>query len=238
MSLVEMHHRAKTGHLGGALSCVDVLLGAEWWSFAEPGRSTRIILSKGHAASALYAVAADDSRDLSDFNQPGSNVPEQPKPGGFATQWATGSLGHGLSVGLGFAIAQPKRRIFVILSDGECQEGSVWEAAMLAPALGITNLTAIVDANDWQAIGRTIVPNASLSAKFEAFGWHAQDIPGNEMTHVIGSLDVANRQHLPTAIIAHTKKGAGISFMENDNNWHYRHPSADDVDRARQELGL
>lgn len=238
-SLVQMHHRAQTGHIGGALSCVDILV-------ALQGRG-RIVLSKGHAASALYACAAlatDAPKvwpaHLEIFNERWSTMPEQPAPHSFATTWATGSLGHGLSVGLGFALADRLKgndtRTYVVLSDGECQEGSVWEAAMLAASLKLSNLTAIVDANGWQAIGRTIADNMDLEDKFTAFGWTAETVSGNDPSRIAMKLDRRDETH-PYALIAHTKKGAGISFMEDDNNWHYRHPSAEDVARARAELG-
>ena len=237
-----MHHKAQTGHLGGALSMVDILL-------AVHGEG-RVIVSKGHAISAWYAVLYEKGRQgvaqqlgfsLADFNRHGSNLPEQPAPDSYGVEWATGSLGHGLSVGLGFALADKLKgndtRTFVILSDGECQEGSVWEAAMLAPVLGLTNLTVIVDANDFQATGKTIVNNHWLSHKFDAFGWHTQDTPPSQLD---GAVYVASCPIVrPTAIIAHTVKGAGIPFIEANqkNDWHYRAPSAEDVERARIELG-
>lgn len=246
LDVVTMHHTAQTGHVGGALSCVDLLVAA----YAQP--DTRVILSKGHAASALYAVhwervgrhTAPPLFSLHDFNAPNSGMPEQPSPHSIGTEWATGSLGHGLSVGLGMALAdrmagKPTRTV-VILSDGECQEGSVWEAAMLAGALGVTNLVAVVDYNGWQAIGpsRPFGSSEAVFRRFEAFGWTPVRINGRRMADVAEALSPRENLTTPFAVIAHTLKGQGISFMEDDNNWHYRHPTADEVERARQELGL
>ncbi len=234
-ALVQMHHKAQTGHLGGALSMVEILL-------AVHGKG-RVIVSKGHAISAWYAVCVERGRNnavqlgfsLPDFNRQGSNLPEQPRPGGAFTEWATGSLGHGLSVGLGFALADKLKgdptRTFVVMSDGECQEGSVWEAAMLAHSLKLTNLTVVVDANEWQATCRTLVSQDRLAHQWEGFGW-------NVRTPWVDLIDLCIQQSNGLdAIVTHTKKGLGISFMEDDLNWHYKHPSADDVERARIELG-
>jgi len=239
-ALVQMHHQAQTGHLGGALSCVDILVAL----YNHPRPPFRLIFSKGHAISALYAtldcLAFKSGNVIDSFNQRGSKLPEQPSPDSYGVEWATGSLGHGLSVGVGFALAdrlaKRDRHTYVLLSDGECQEGSVWEAAMLASSLKLTNLTAIVDANGWQATQRTMEPE-KLMAKFSAFGWGVSEVvPRVNPDKLLNLVDANNTRHLPRAVLALTLKGAGISFMEDDLNWHYRHPSAEDVERARKEL--
>jgi transketolase len=158
---------------------------------------------------------------------------------------ATGSLGHGLPIGLGMALAgriqQRPYNVYVVLGDGECNEGSIWEAAMLASAQRVANLCVIVDFNKWQATGRSreVMALDPLVDKWRAFGWNAVDVDGHDMTALLGALQrhpaVDGR---PTAIIAHTVKGKGVSFMEDDNNWHYRIPTADEAIKAKQELGV
>ncbi|MCE9604329.1 MAG: transketolase [Planctomycetia bacterium] len=254
--VVQMSHRSGAAHLGSSLSCVDLLLAAYAWGVrVDPRRPDaperdRLILSKGHAASALYAVAAEvgffDEELLQTFGTPGGRLPEQPAPRCLpGIEAATGSLGHGLSLGVGMALAsriqQLGFRVVVIMSDGECNEGSVWEAAMFAAGQGIDNLTVLVDYNKWQATGRSneVMALAPLAKKFEAFGWSATEVDGHDFAALRTQL-TAHPQTLgkPTALVCHTIKGKGVSFMEDDNNWHYRVPTAGETERAWQELGL
>jgi len=247
-----MSHDAKSAHLGGALSCVDLLVALYWDILnidpanpVEPGRD-RLIFSKGHAVSSLYVTLAMRGfflpEKLEAYNRPRSGLPEQPSPGcAPGVEWATGSLGHGLGVGLGMALAATINKAsystFVIMSDGECQEGSVWEAAMLAPRLPIAPLTVLVDFNGWQATGRSreIMQMEPLPDKWASFGWDAYEVDGHNIPEI---LDVLKRPSggKPKAIIARTIKGKGVSFIEDDNNWHYRSPSAEEVARAANEL--
>src|SRR5688572_13684682 len=190
--LIQMSHKAGTPHLGSALSCVDILVAAYWTTLEiDPQNSCdplrdRFILSKGHAATALYATLAERGffakELLETFAQHGAPLAEQPAPNCAAgVELATGSLGHGLPVGVGMAIAAriQKRdyRVFVCMSDGECNEGTVWEAAMFAPAQKLENLCIIVDYNKWQATGRSneTMALASLADKWKAFGWHTTE---------------------------------------------------------------
>ena len=254
--LVQMSHAAGTPHLASALSCVEILVAAYWRVLridpanpAEPGRD-RFILSKGHAASVLYAALAARGyfppAMLDGFGQHGSPLAEQPAPGcAPGVELATGSLGHGLPVGIGMALAagiqQRDYRVFVTMSDGECNEGSVWEAAMFAPAQQLANLAVIVDYNKWQATGRSneVMSLAPLHKKWEAFGWNACEVDGHDLNAVAQAMGrVPDGSGKPVAIIAHTVKGKGISFMEDDNNWHYRIPKPEEVAAAKQELGL
>lgn len=253
--LIEISHRAQTAHLAGALSCVDLLVALYWTQLradaqnpSDPARD-RLIFSKGHAVSALYTVLAlrgyFPEENLERYNCEGAGLPEQPAPGGVpGVEWATGSLGHGLGVGLGMALASrisgPPFRVFALLSDGECQEGSVWEAAMLAPKLGLGNVTVLVDFNKWQATGRSteIMQMEPLGPKWEAFGWHAVEIDGHDLSAITQALQEDAPPARPRAIIAHTVKGRGVSFIEGDNNWHYRSPSAEEVAKARKELAI
>jgi len=157
---------------------------------------------------------------------------------------ATGSLGHGLPIGLGMALSariqHQDYKVYVLLGDGECNEGSVWEAAMMAAAQKVDSLMVFVDFNKWQATGRSeeILALSPLVEKWRAFGWDACEIDGNDMGQLLEVLSRKNITEKPIAVIAHTVKGKGISFMEDDNNWHYRIPTADEVLAAKKELGV
>jgi transketolase len=253
--LISISHRAQSAHLAGALSCVDLLVALYWARLnidplrpQDPGRD-RLVFSKGHAVSALYTVLAKrgffPEEELLLYNVEGSRLPEQPSPGCVpGVEWATGSLGHGLGVGAGMALAaiiqQKDFYVYVVMSDGECQEGSVWEAAMLAPRLGLGNLAVLIDFNKWQATDRSneVMAMEPLKAKWEAFGWETREVDGHDMASVIDALHSPRRRSVPLAIVAHTIKGKGVSFIEDDNNWHYRSPKVEEVKKARLELRI
>ena len=250
-AVVEMSARAGVAHVASALSCVDILV-ALYFRVAQtapepalaPDRD-RIILSKGHASAALYACLAERGfiakSLLATFAADGSVLGEHPTynavPGVEAT---TGSLGHGLGIGAGLAFAarldRKSWRVFVVLSDGECNEGSVWEAAQWAPVHDLSNLCAIVDFNGWQATGRSteITRLEPLADKWRAFGWDVSEIDGHDLELLAGTL--SRQTSKPHVVVAHTIKGKGVSFMENDLEWHYRPPSRDDLARALAEL--
>lgn len=256
MELVKMSHKAGTVHLGSSLSCVDLIVALYWTMLKidpknakDPNRD-RFILSKGHAATTLYAILAKrgffPQEFIERYAQDGAELAEHPGPNCVpGMEAATGSLGHGLSLGIGMALAarikKQSYRVFALLSDGECNEGSVWEAALFAPAQKIDNLVALIDFNKWQATGRSeeIMMLQPLCKKWESFGWNAFEIDGNNMREVLATLEkIPFGNGKPTAIIANTVKGKGVSFMEDDNNWHYRIPTVEEVDAARKELGL
>lgn len=255
VAAVRMSHDARAPHLGSSLSCVE-LLTALYWGAArldpekpdDPARD-RVLLSKGHAASTLYAALACrgffPETELASFGKPGSCLSEHPCPKGVpGLEAATGSLGHGLGLGLGMALAGRIQgisyRTFVVMSDGECNEGSVWEAAMMAPAHRLDNLTAIIDYNRWQATGRSdeVLALAPLGEKWKAFGWNVRETDGHDLGALLEILaappDGSGR---PTAVVARTVKGKGVSFMEDDNNWHYRVPNDEELGAALRELG-
>jgi len=252
--LVEMSHVSELPHLGSALSSVEILA-ALYFDVARVDPDTvfgpsrdRVILSKGHAANALYATLAErgyfPTTQLATFGEVGSVLPEHPSPHCVpGVEFATGSLGHGLSVGLGLALGSRITgnpfRVFVVLSDGECNEGSVWEAGLMAAQHQVDNLIAIVDYNKWQATGRSdeVLGLPSLSGKWTAFRWDVREIDGHDLTALHDALQPATSGR-PRMIVAHTVKGRGVSFMQDDNNWHYRIPSADELALARKELGV
>lgn len=254
--VIRMSHSAGTPHLGSALSCIDILATAYWRILridpTNPGDADRdrFILSKGHAASALYATlgaAGFFPSDLLDgFGTFGSPLAEQPAPGcAPGVELATGSLGHGLPVGIGMALAakiqRRNYRVIVTMSDGECNEGSVWEGALFAPRHGLEHLMVVIDYNKWQATGRSneVMALESLAAKWSAFGWSTSEVDGHDLDALTAAMSRSrDGSGKPIAIVAHTTKGKGVSFMEDDNNWHYRIPSVEEVEKSRLELGV
>ena len=252
--VVQMSHRSGAPHLGSSLSCIDIMVAAYWSALridpaesGHPGRD-RFILSKGHAAPALYTALAArgffPEAWLDTFATHGGHLAEQPAPHVVpGVELATGSLGHGLPVGCGLALAGRIQnldyRTLIVLSDGECNEGSVWEAALFASAKQLGRLTVVIDYNKWQATGRSdeVLGLASLRDKWSAFGWEAIELDGHNIPALATALaprgEATGR---PRAIIAHTIKGKGVPFMEDDNNWHYRIPTLEEVTQAAQHL--
>lgn len=248
---IETSKRANTGHIGSCL-CVadvlaalygDVLVSAD---LDDPDRD-RFVLSKGHAVLALYAALnglgrLDDS-DLAEFCSDGSKLHSHPDHDVRGVDFSTGSLGHGLSIGAGSALAArlqgSSRRVFVLVSDAECNEGSLWEAVMFAAHHRLANLVAIVDANGQQALGRTsdILDLSPLRERFEAFGWDARDVDGHDveaLAGVLNGLDMAAGP--PHVLVAHTIFGKGVSYMESQLAWHYLPMSDAEYDQACSEL--
>jgi transketolase len=253
--VIEMSHNARAAHLASALSCLDII-SVLYHSVLKVNPSApkwddrdRFILSKGHAASALYAALAYKGfishDDLKTYGVVGSLLEEHPSPRLPGVEAATGSLGHGLPCGCGIALAgrikDRKYRTFVLMSDGECNEGSVWEACMFAAANQLGNLCAFVDFNKWQATGRSkeVLALDPLVDKFKSFGWDVHEIDGHDHQQILGAVSgVSIDRQKPTMVVAHTVKGKGISFMEDDNNWHYRIPTVEEVQLAKKELGV
>ncbi len=255
--IIETSHKTSTPHLGSCLSCVDILTALYFSALRidpalprDPDRD-RFILSKGHGAAALFQVLAMrgfyPESMLDDYGEDGSVFAEHPPtPDHLAgIEAATGSLGHGLPLGLGMALAGRIQKrtynVYAVLSDGECNEGSVWEAAMLAAAQKVSSLFAIIDFNKWQATDRSreVMALDPLVDKWRAFGWNACEMDGHDMGAILEALaKYRGAGDKPTMIVAHTVKGKGVSFMEDDNNWHYRIPTADEVARSKVELGV
>ena len=252
--VLNMVYRAKAPHIGSSLSIVEILVALYFRCLsvsperAEDENRDILILSKGHGCPALYAALARRGflrPDVMDgFCINGGTLEMHPtrdvKRG---IEVSTGSLGHGLSIGAGMALAakqgHSRRRVFTLLSDGETNEGSVWEAAMFASHHKLDNLISIVDYNKIQALGKTreVVNLEPLAGKWRSFGWKATEIDGHDFEQIISTLErVPFQQQKPSVIIAHTIKGKGISFMENELLWHYRCPDKAEYARALQEL--
>lgn len=242
-----------SSHVGSALSCVDILTSLfllKKIAMEKRGVSSEIILSKGHASSALYAVLSildETSQNLltsfcSDGSQNYGHVNHLAHPW---IKFSTGSLGHGLPLGIGLALGRKKKKIqdkvFVLISDGELNEGTTWESALIAPSLELNNLVCIVDRNRIQSFGNTeeILPLDPLTKKWDSFGWDTISVDGHDFDSLINTLSELNTAgSKPLLIEANTIKGKGISFMENKLEWHYKAPNADELQRALQELGL
>ena len=249
--------KAGAGHVAPALSVVEILAALyeciNVYNTNDPLYEERdkVILSKGHASLALYSILKRKdiiSQELLDsFCQPFSPLGGEPKLGEVpGIEASTGSLGHGLSFGVGIAMAHKingdKNRVYVILGDGECQEGSVWEAALSAAHHKLDNLTVIIDYNHLQAMDDTemIVSLGSLEDKWKSFGFHVSKVDGHNMETLIKVYknDIDRKDGTPGLIIAETVKGKGISFMENVPIWHYRMPDSEEQVIANRELGI
>lgn len=247
-------HLTGTPHLGSCLSCADLLVWLYWNVLKIDPQSPRsldrdrFILSKGHAAPVLFQVLAErgfyNRAILEAYGRDGSVFGEHPPAPNHLVgiEAATGSLGHGLSIGLGMALAariqRQRYQVYAILSDGECNEGSVWECALMAAAQKIQNLTLFVDYNKWQATGRSdeVLGLAPLAEKWRVFGWATVEINGHSFEEMAEALKSLASDPRPKAIVCHTVKGKGIPFMEDDNNWHYRIPTADEVAQCAKLL--
>jgi transketolase len=252
--IVNMHSKANASHIGSSLSCADILV-CLYFHVLRLGNKgqpvaarDRFLMSKGHAASALYATLAE--RNLIDAKTLENYCCEKGRLPGHITRGCTpcieasaGSLGHGLPIGTGLALAAKydklKHRIFVLMSDGECDEGSVWEAALFASHHRLDNLIAIIDYNKLQAFGRVddVLGLEPLADKWKSFGWAVKEVDGHNCPRIIGILNkVPFNRGRPSVLIAHTIKGKGVSFMEDQLKWHYKSPQGDDLKRALKEL--
>jgi transketolase len=248
-----MVHRTNASHIGSSLSMTDLLavlyggvLRVDPTQPKWPERD-RFILSKGHGAAAGYAVLAESGffpvEWLDTYCQDGSKLPGHLTRGAPGVEFSTGSLGHGLPVGAGLALAASRSgspsRVFVMLSDGELDEGSNWEAILFAAHHGLDNLVAIVDFNKIQSFGTVaeVMRLDPLAEKWRAFGWACREIDGHDHDAIAAALKaVPHEPGRPTAIVAHTIKGKGVSFMENTLAWHYKSPNDEQLAQALAEL--
>jgi transketolase len=246
--LLRMCHRAKVSHIGSCLSTVEILYSLLFNVMKRNGGEgcgDHLLLSKAHASAALYATLAVKGEisesDLGTYCLDGGALPGHTVRGcAPGVEISAGSLGHALSIGAGICYAMiddhKEGRVFVLMGDGECNEGSVWEAALLSSRLGLCNLTVIVDSNDLQGFGRAgeLRGMLDISTQWRAFGWDALDVDGHDVDALTHAL--AARSDRPRAVIAHTIKGKGISFMEGQLCWHYRSPNDEEIRVGMKEL--
>jgi transketolase len=249
-----MHAHSGNSHVGSSLSVVEVLVALYFHTLNINSKNCRsknrdrLIFSKGHAASSLYAILAKrglfNKKVLKEYCVDEGRLPGHCTINSVSgVEASSGSLGHGLSMAAGLAIGarfdKNRSRAFAILSDGECQEGSVWEAAMFASQHKLDNLIAIVDYNKLQAFGRNeeIVSLEPFHKKWSAFGWSVKEVNGHSLAEIIKALGkVPFIKNKPSVIIAHTIKGKGVSFMEDKLLWHYKAPNKEELDKALSEL--
>ena len=253
MGIIEGVHAAKSGHPGGSLSCTDILtylyfkeMNIDPENPKKPDRD-RFVLSKGHAAPALYATLAErgffDRKELVNLRQVGSFLQGHPDmkhiPG---VDMTTGSLGQGISAAVGMALSAKhfgdSYRVYAVLGDGEIEEGQVWEAAMFAANKKLSNLTVFVDHNGLQIDGTIEEVNSArpVDKKFEAFGFNTIVIDGHDFDQIENAVEQAKKSDKPTAVIANTTKGKGVSYMENKVNWHGSAPNDEQYAQAISEL--
>lgn len=249
----EMTGRANASHIGSSLSMADMLavLYAEVLRF-DPRRPDwadrdRFILSKGHGCAALYAVLAEYGyfplAELETYYRNGTRLAGHTMHNVPGVELSAGSLGHGLPVATGIALAAKRdgkpHRAFCMLSDGECDEGSVWEPALFAPQHKLDNLVVLIDYNKIQSLGNVadVIDLAPLAEKWTAFGWGAREIDGHDIPAIQQALaDTPFIPGRPSCIVAHTVKGKGVSYMEHKLLWHYRAPRGQDLETALADL--
>jgi transketolase len=254
--IIEMLHESKSGHPGGSLSAVELVTALYFAGFLKydvkdpenPDRD-RFVLSKGHGVPVQYAAMAEagffDVSELMTLRKINSRLQGHPVLGSMpGIEASTGSLGQGLSIGLGMATAcdmdKKDFRTWVMLGDGECQEGQVWEAALAAGADKPSKLIAIIDNNKFQLDGSvdSIITLTPLVEKWESFNWLVREIDGHDIEAVCDAYTWACEQSVPVCIVAHTIKGKGVSFMENNNSWHGVAPSDEEMAKALGEFDV
>ena len=251
--ILMMLEKAASGHTGGSLSLVEIMIALYYYKLKHdpkkpewPGRD-KVILSKGHACPTLYAVLADlgyfPREELWTLRKLGSRLQGHPQVGLPGVEISSGSLGQGLSIANGMGLANKmdgiKSKTYCIMGDGETNEGQVWEAAMTASHYKLDNVCGIIDFNKMQIDGfccdvKELEPYAK---KWQAFGWHVVEVDGHDLTCLVGALDeVDSIKNKPQVIIAHTIKGKGISFVENQVKWHGIAPKKEELEKALKEL--
>jgi transketolase len=245
--ILDMSQTVSALHIAGAFSCLEIVE-TIYFGLMRHDRQhpDTFVLSKGHGSLAQYVCLEElgvlSHKDMDRYCKPGGVLGTHPDYGTPGIEASTGSLGHGMGLALGMALADraagQDRVVYVVLSDGEMQEGSVWESMMLAPSLGATNLVAVLDLNDFQSLGQTskILPNFyPVVDKVRAFGWEAAEANGHNAQEVHDA--VRNRSgRKPLMVVARTTKGKGVSYMESVPIWHYRSPNPDEYQQALREL--
>ncbi len=254
-NILDMVYEAQSGHIGGSLSSCEIMtvLFHKCMKHSLGGKTAddynardRFVLSKGHVSPIYYSVLAQlgfiEKSELKTFRKLGTRLQGHPSLWCPGVEVATGSLGQGLSMACGIAMAlkidKNPAHVFVLLGDGEMQEGNVWEALMQAPHRKLNNLTAIIDRNRLQIDGETecVKKLDNLADKLKAFNWNVTEINGHDINQIYDAIEAAKKADKPTAIIANTIKGKGVSFMENNAGWHGKAPSTEDYEKAKLEL--
>ncbi len=254
-NIVKMVYNAASGHIGGSLSSVELLTVLfhkcmktlpQWHRSPEFDTRDRFVLSKGHVSPAYYSVLSQigyfEKEELLTFRKLGSRLQGHPMPVCPGVEVATGSLGQGLSLACGISLAlkldKNPANVFVLLGDGELQEGSVWEGFMNGAHHKLDNLVAIIDRNGLQIDGATenIKSLEPLNEKIKAFGWDVLEVDGHDIPAIYDTIEKAKQNSKPTAIIANTIKGKGVSFMENNAGWHGKAPNKEEYEKAMKEL--
>lgn len=247
--ILEISQTVHALHIAGAFSCLEIV-DTIYSGLMRRGDGAEhpdtFLLSKGHGSMAQYvvleALGVLSREDLDSYSKPHGRLGTHPDYGLPGIEASTGSLGHGMALAVGMAYADKvfgiDRIVYVVMSDGELQEGSVWEAMMLAPTLGVKNVVAVVDLNDFQSLGQTskIHPNFyPVLDKVSAFGWEAVEVDGHSVQQVYKTI-ASRRGDKPLMVVARTIKGKGVSYMENVPIWHYRSPSPEEYQQALREL--
>ena len=254
-NIIKMAYNAQSGHIGGSLSSTEIMtvlfhkcmkLAPKWFKDKNFETRDRFVLSKGHVSPIYYCNLAQmgyfPKEELMTFRKLGSRLQGHPATFCPGVDAATGSLGQGLAIACGMAMGlkldNNPANVFVLMGDGELQEGSVWEAFMDAPARNLDNLIAIIDRNGLQIDGCTedIKPLGNLAEKIRAFNWNVIEIDGHDIEQIYDAIELAKTAAKPTAIIAKTIKGKGVSFMENNAGWHGKAPKKEEYEKALEEL--
>ena len=251
LTILEQAKRAGVGHIGSALSVADIIaaLYSGGMDISDPDAPNRdrLVLSKGHAALALYAALHQRGwltrEELNTYCEDGSLLGVHPEHRLRGVDFSTGSLGHGLALGAGAALAArlqgSSRRVFVLLSDGECNEGSIWESAMFAAHQELSNLVVVIDMNGQQALGYTrhVLDLEPMDRRWDAFGWDARVVDGHDVAALLQAFDDLDPvTGPPHVLVARTTFGRGVSFMENQIRWHYFPMSDEEYERAVDEV--
>lgn len=239
LDILEMVYRAREGHIPSAFSVAELL----YVIYANMQKNDVFFLSKGHASAALYAVLAHfnyiDRKELDTFCQYDSHLGGHPQRDGKYIMNSSGSLGHGFPTAAGYALAKKIKkepgRVFCIVGDGETNEGTIWETAMYAEQLQLSNLVCVIDKNNSQSRAKVSI---NIKEKFESFGWDAQEVDGHKLEEIADALfrDKAKSARKPLCIVANTVKGKGIQEMEGDFSWHHRAPTESEFAAFKEEL--
>ena len=250
--VAKMMHKSLSSHIGGCYSVTEILVTLYFEILnvdsTHPDKDDRdiLLLSKAHSSAALYSVLSKKGffpkENLDTYYLDGGKLPGHlDKEAALGVEFSFGSLGHGLPVGVGMALANKRinnsGKIFVILGDGECNEGSVWEAVMFAPHHDLSNLTVVIDYNKIQSFGSTneVINQEPIAEKWKSFGWNVVQINGHNHDELLNAFNLPH-ENMPKMILANTVKGKGVSFMENSLAWHYKSPNDEELKLALKEL--